>query len=351
MDAPYTRRRFLRTTGATAAIYGGIGQVRAAEKPGRLVFTYDDGPVEDYKQTFPVHQEEGVPACSAIIPGRLGEDGWLSVNQLREMQSAGWEVMSHTSQHRALARVPVTREVRTDDTRLYVRSAVHGRTPAPIRVWNGDQSVTADVTGSGEDETGPYLELAEPLGKSFPAEETFERFTDDVLTEALAGSKASLEDHGFRVTGLVVPFGRYSDHVRQLAGQHYQSVANATLGGLNREGYVQPLSLSRQYFNREEATEADIERFLDEVARGGVLGVLGGHSQYESLDPERVRRTIRMAKERDIEIQTLQGALSDLGHIETQTATATPSPPGSEGGDFLGPVDDFFADLLESLGI
>lgn len=356
MDSTYTRRRFLRTTGGAAALVGGVGSVQAADPSGRLVFVYDDGPVEDYTETFPVHQEESVPACSAVITGRLGESEWLSVGQLREMQAAGWEVMSHTANHRALARVPVTREVAADDSRLYVESAVHGRTPGPIQVENGDRSATAEIADSGEDEEGPYLELVEPLGVSFSADGTFERFTDDVLHDALAGSKATLEEHGFRVTGLVAPYSRYTDHTRQVAGDHYQAVANAEFGGINRAGYVEPLRLSRRYFNREKATEEDLGRFLDEVARGDVLGVLGGHSQYESLDPERIRTTIQMAKERDIRIQTLRGALSDMGIVETPTPTATPTAgtetPAPSGGDgFLGSLDDFFANLLDALGL
>ena len=83
--------------------------------------------------------------------------------------------------------------------------------------------------------------------------------------------------------------------------------------------------MNRMYFRTSYRTLEEVGEWIDQVAEGGQLGLLGGHSYYDTLPAERVRDTLRMTRERGIEIKTLRGALSDLG-VATPAPTATPTP-------------------------
>lgn len=63
--------------------------------PGILSFHFDDAHLSHYQQAFPIFQKAGVPGCVACIAGGSP----LSFQQLREMQEAGWEILSHAVRH------------------------------------------------------------------------------------------------------------------------------------------------------------------------------------------------------------------------------------------------------------
>jgi peptidoglycan/xylan/chitin deacetylase (PgdA/CDA1 family) len=90
---------------------------------GAIVFTYDDGPMEDYEQAFPVHQEFEAPASTGIVTEWVGRDDymgtdWMDVEYIRELQDDGWEIMSHTTAHTALGEIALTEDIAPEDTRI-----------------------------------------------------------------------------------------------------------------------------------------------------------------------------------------------------------------------------------------
>lgn len=160
-DGP-NRRAFLAATAAGAT---GIGLRRVAlggsaarqSAAGLLVFAYDDGPAEDYTQAYErAHQPEGVPGCSGVPSARVGDDGggrWLSHDRIREMASDGWEIMSHSVIHRALAPIPLRQDAAPGDTKLYAKYDFHGKQPGDtIEITDGSTSEVATVAGRGEDD-------------------------------------------------------------------------------------------------------------------------------------------------------------------------------------------------------
>ena len=333
----HSRRNFLRGVGAVTlgAMVGPrlVQQASAARSNGTVVFIYDDGPIEDYTKTYQVHQEFDAPACTAAISGAVGASGRLSAAQLHELEDAGWEIMSHTVNHRALDEVTVTRDVAPGDERIYVRSAIHGRAPGPILVSDGESSATVRVTGNGKDARGQYLELDGAVGRRFTAADgVTERYTDEVIRHELGGSKRALTDLGLSVSNFVVPYYRYGRRTRELAPQYYTAVANGYYGGINPVDRINLAGMNRTYFRTSYRTLDEVGEWLDQVAEGGHLGLLGGHSNYDTLPAQRIRDTLRMARERNLQIKTLRQALWDLGVVPRPTPTPD---PGSGGG---GPV-------------
>lgn len=333
-----TRRGALRTVGLAIGGTAFVGQATgaAATSNGKLVFTYDDGPSDDYTQAYrKAHRKEGVPGCSAVPSASVGTKDNLSAAQLRELEGAGWEIMSHSVHHRALTNIAVTSDVSPEDEKLRVETNLHGKLPGDeLLVSDGSKSATVTVAGKGSDGEGEYVELESSVGTSFSASDgVTERYTDEILRSALGKSKRQLEGYGVTVTNIVMPYGGYGPRTQELVGEYYTAVANGgqAIGG---RGQVQKLEdvtlphLSRAMFRQGEMTETELGTFLDSVADEDALGILGGHSWWrERLPASRIRTAIRMAKDRNIDIVTLRDALSETKAAGTtatkETATKT----------------------------
>ncbi len=337
------RRTFLAATAAGAT---GLGVQRAAlggsaprsqAASGLLVFTYDDGPNEDYTQAYEqAHKPEGVPGCSGVPSARVGgehDDADLSHGQIQEMAGDGWEFMTHGVIHRALAPIELTENANQDDRKLYTKYNFHGKEPGDtIEIVDANASEVATITGRGSDDTGEYIIVDEGIENAYAvADGAYERYTKDVVRSALADSQAELEsENGVEVNNVVMPYSGYGEYARELAGEYYDAVANAgeyanTVGnGLNPVDGIELPNLSRRMFESDQMTDQQREEFLDRVASEDVLGILGGHTwRTDLLPPERIRDTIQMARDRNIEIVTLSEALARLGYTDGGTTTTT----------------------------
>lgn len=82
---------------------------------GRVMLTFDDGPVSQYMNAFPVMKEHGFPGVAGVIPWLTSDPDYLGPTQLEEMQSAGWDIVSHpqlTDPSRPLPTLPVAEQRR-----------------------------------------------------------------------------------------------------------------------------------------------------------------------------------------------------------------------------------------------
>ncbi|AQL44662.1 hypothetical protein BV210_18015 (plasmid) [Halorientalis sp. IM1011] len=329
------------------------GNGGGSDNTSKLVFTYDDSPAEDVTKTLPIHQEEGVPASIGAVSSHINHsEEWLSGQQLQKLESEGWEIMSHTAEHRALDEIEVTRDVAPGDTKLYVESNIHSRTPDPILISDGETETTATIVDGGEDANGEYLELESSVGQSFSASDgVTERFTDEVLRSALENSKTALEQYGVTVSNLVLPYDRYGERAKELIPEYYDAVPNADYGGVNHVDDLDPYEMERKYFAMGRSGVTELGDFMDTVADENAIGILAGHSQSEELTPDRIRLAIRMAKERDIEIVTLREALQDAGVVD-ESNTSTSESTGPSGDDSTGSSDSsggFFDSLAQTI--
>ncbi|WP_266081909.1 polysaccharide deacetylase family protein [Haladaptatus caseinilyticus] len=355
-NTPMTTRRAVLRNGmavASATLVAG-SPATAAKTNGKLVFTYDDGPIKDFTHTYQkAHRKEGVPGCSAVPAASVGQNEKLSAAQLRTLEDAGWEIMSHSARHRALGDIEITRDIDPADQKLYVKTNVHGKIPDDtLIVSDGSESTTVTVAGNGSDDHGEFVKLDSPVGQAFTASDgVTERYTDDILRYALGESRQQLEQHGVTVTNIVMPYGGYGKRTQELAGEYYTAVANGGLaiGGraqIHQANTIQLPHLSRAMFRQGEMTEAELGTFLDKVATADTLGILGGHSWWqERLPPSRIRMAIQMAKDRNIDIVTLRDALTDLGLTNSSRASTTDISQTSSSGGGINKTqpDDSFA--------
>ncbi|QRV13411.1 polysaccharide deacetylase family protein [Haloterrigena salifodinae] len=318
----FGRRDVCRVGAAGALAVAGLGTtgtgavVGSAEQNtnGRVVFVYDDSWREDWTDTFPVHQDEGVPACSAAVVDHVDTSWGLLPEHLREMEDAGWEIMAHTTSHVAVGNLYLTAPAAAGDERLYLDGSFLAEYEGEeIVISDGDRTVENAVAGGDRDDTGIYLDLAEPVGESFDAGTAYVRFTEDRIRDEVVSSKEALEELGVEVDGFVSPYGRSDGLVEDLVRDHYAAFANRGGNGVNALEGLDPHALGRSSIDGHAVTEAEIEAFFDDVAANDALGIAVGHSQFDETTPERIRFAIRAAKERDLEIVTLRTALADLG--------------------------------------
>ena len=73
------------------------GKFTLPEKP--VVLTFDDGYIDNYTVLLPILEERQLKGTVFMVTNAIGQDGYLSWGQLREMQARGMEIGSHTANH------------------------------------------------------------------------------------------------------------------------------------------------------------------------------------------------------------------------------------------------------------
>lgn len=78
-----------------------IDDFRAHPAPdaGKVILRFDDTHEHHYTDYFPLLSEYGYSGIEAVVLNDVGQNDQLSVAQMQEMQSAGWEMISHTTGH------------------------------------------------------------------------------------------------------------------------------------------------------------------------------------------------------------------------------------------------------------
>ena len=283
---------------------------------GAVAFVYDDGPIEDYEVAFPVHQEFDAPATAGIVSEWIGREDfndtdWMDVDHLEELADAGWEISSHTTAHTALSAFELVEDVDPDDVRIYPEQRNHGfHLEYDIEVTDGEATVKRTVVDSGHDDVGGYLKFDEPVGESFVAGETVERYPEELMHEFLGASKEELEGLGFEIDTLLAPYDVVDERTIDLAGEYYDGISNVNPGSMvNDRREFDPFETNRAYF-AENTTRETVQAGLDRVAEEEAVGVLGAHTFKEEVTEERIREVLEWVEERDLEVVTFRDAIS-----------------------------------------
>lgn len=66
-----------------------------AASQGYVMLTFDDGPASQFENAYPMLEERDMQGVAAVVPDSLNREGRLSIDELREMRDAGWDVSSH----------------------------------------------------------------------------------------------------------------------------------------------------------------------------------------------------------------------------------------------------------------
>lgn len=80
------------------------GELELPPKP--VLITFDDGYSDNYENAFPILQKYGLRATIFIIPALVGKEGYMTWDELKEMEENGITMQSHTLNHIALEELP-----------------------------------------------------------------------------------------------------------------------------------------------------------------------------------------------------------------------------------------------------
>ena len=87
-------------------LYAGLrGELELPQKP--VLITFDDGYIDNYVNAFPILKKYGLRATIFIIPAFTGVyPGYMTWEQLKEMEANGITIESHTLTHPKLEELP-----------------------------------------------------------------------------------------------------------------------------------------------------------------------------------------------------------------------------------------------------
>lgn len=287
----------------------------------RLALVFDDGYPNDYKQVRPVLQDAGVPASFAIVSDWIDGDGHLSSEQLHELVDLECEIVAHGRHHRFLGLHRLETDAEPGDRRLAIESHVFPDANGGVLVGdeyqlaNGDRTASVQVAGTGSDGSTAFVELSDPLADEWSAEESIFRLPTSVIREEITGGTRDLAERGFDPTAFVFPYDAADVRSLRIARAEFDVLPNAAVRSLPNPPGTPGWNLRRYYLETDKLTRVEIEAYLDEVAASGGLGILAGHSEWETVPPERVAFTIEAARERGIELTTLSDALGSDGAV------------------------------------
>ncbi|MBO4780329.1 MAG: polysaccharide deacetylase family protein [Selenomonadaceae bacterium] len=95
------------------------GKGTLPEKP--IILTFDDGYADNYSTMLPILEAHGMTAIVYVITNEVGKAGYLTFDELKDMQRRGLEIGSHTSDHlplTSLDKLTQRRQIRESKTFL-----------------------------------------------------------------------------------------------------------------------------------------------------------------------------------------------------------------------------------------
>lgn len=120
------------------------GKLELPEKP--IILTFDDGYRDNFTYVLPILEEYGMKAVVYMVTNDIGLPGYLTWDDLRQMQDRGIEIGSHTANHIPLT--TLTPEEREDEVKL----------SKLILEWNGIHTVfSLSYPNGAYDDTLPEL--------------------------------------------------------------------------------------------------------------------------------------------------------------------------------------------------
>ena len=73
-----------------------------------IVITFDDGYVDNYKNVLPILKEYNMKATLFMISDAANTPGFVSTEQMHQMEAGGFDIQGHTNHHKFLTKIDPT---------------------------------------------------------------------------------------------------------------------------------------------------------------------------------------------------------------------------------------------------
>jgi len=280
----------------------------------RLTLVFDDGYRSDFDMLRPALAELDAPMTLAIVPGWLGGEDHITADELETLADEGHEVLSHGRRHRYLGTHRVTADASAGDRRVSLDNHVfpddaHGvYVGDSYEITNGEDAETLTLAEKLGTDDEPIMEFETAISGDYTAGEAVVRPTMDTIEDEIVGVREEFDDLGFDPTGFVFPYDATDPRAWDIATDEYDTIANAAVRSLPNPAGTLPTNWRRYYLQTSHQTRPELAAYLDTLAEQGGVGILAGHSDWESVPEERVTWTVEAARERGIEVTTLHEA-------------------------------------------
>ncbi|MDL1956535.1 MAG: polysaccharide deacetylase family protein, partial [Candidatus Desulfofervidus auxilii] len=238
-----------------------------------LTFSFDDGHKSVYESAFPILSQYGFVGTANVISNRIGSWSKMNVNQLLEMQSAGWEICSHSKSHPHFNKIPQSYQ---DEVIFNEWQKVSGMNytyqsltnyqydELPFVVENGIPLKKKWSISGVENTPGSFYfddETKTLYIHTFNSDDpsNYEIRSDSVERE-LEMSKEELIALGFDVNNFIVPYSQWNEERALLAMQYYNSV-----GAGYHNGYLNDIPFGDDYRYWLARRAVTLDTTVDEV--------------------------------------------------------------------------------------
>lgn len=128
------------------------GKLQLPEKP--IIITFDDGYRDNYTTAVPILEKYGMKGTVFMVANEIGRKGYLTLEQLKELERRNMEIGSHTANH-----LPLAKLTREEKEREIEKSKL-------LMEWKGLKTIffLAYPNGSYDAETIEILKANEYLG-------------------------------------------------------------------------------------------------------------------------------------------------------------------------------------------
>ena len=215
-----------------------------ARAQGMVTLVFDDGLSSVYEKALPILSQRGLVAVTAVIAEnvRWPHQGYMTKEQVLDLQKQGWEVASHSIHHIGPKMIPLS----LADEDLVLKPVKVGATTVYRAPYNYEECVAVFLHGTA---LGPAYSLQELLttGGAFFHDKQAKTLTvlprfdpgGKSLTvqvgsyeRELRDSKAELRGYGMDVNAYVAPFSQWTPQSRDLSKRYY-AMAAALGDGIN----------------------------------------------------------------------------------------------------------------------
>ena len=314
--------RFLtRVLVLTAVLTAGAAAMGRVCQAGMVSLVFDDGLASVSEYAFPVLARYGLVATVGVIADRVdaGDPNFMDEKQLRELQSAGWEIASHSLTHKRPIDIPkfyaeekcLQLNPVAGTKSLYEGKYKYGELAGLVE--NGRELQERDSGRLVKNEPGSYYFdelIGEVIVHPFDAQSVEKQQIRAISYEReLEASKKELTRLGFAVSTYITPHNYWTPEMSELSKRFYAQVAN---GGdnFNRKGATDRFWLKRFVVHSNDTAEAIIGLIKEHAIRenGWVIFCLHGIGSdlgWEPWDAAKLGQLADFLKKKAVPVVTI----------------------------------------------